>query len=216
MRDHFGADVVMVEANPDLYLELAAENHGQIFRCAVSEKEGSTHFNIAKNDAGSSLLPLPENSEYNCVLRETVTVPTRTVASIIREIGWESVDLVKVDIEGAEIGVLTSLGTEVLSCVGQLTVEFHSDPIFQFDMTREVEDCLDRMRDHGFFVIDFTFPGRRDVLLLNTRLIEISLLRRVWWQLMYNPPKSVDRSLRAMMPIGVRRTLGRLRRRLSG
>jgi FkbM family methyltransferase len=206
----------MVEANPELYAGLAAEGSFPAYHCAVTDEEGSVRFNIARNDEGSSILALPADSEYNCVLRETVTVPARTAASLLREIGWDRVDLIKMDIEGAEIRVLDSLGPDVLDRMAQFSIEFHSDPVFRFGIERQVEDCLDRMRDRGFLVVDFTFPNRRDVLLINALMLKIPLKDRIWWRLMYAPPRVLDRLLRILIPVGLRKRLGRWRKRATG
>jgi FkbM family methyltransferase len=53
------------------------------------------------------------------------TVEGISVADLLRDFGWERVDLLKMDIEGAELEVL-SLGTEEwLDCVRVLAVEVH-------------------------------------------------------------------------------------------
>jgi hypothetical protein len=180
----------------------------------VNDKDGAITFNIAQNDAGSSILTLPAVSEYNCILRESVIVPARTIGSLLRELGWNRVDLIKMDIEGAEVQVLNSLGPEVLGCVGQITIEFHSDPVFGFQMHRQVEDCLKRMQKLGFLVIDFTFPARVDVLMINTNLIKVPLKKRLRWQLMYNPPRVVYSLLRSIVPASLRKWMGQWRRSL--
>lgn len=95
MNEQFGADVRMVEANPKLHADLASLGRFPVYHCAVTDEDGSIRFNVAQNDAGSSILALPAESEYNCVLRETVMIPSRTVASLLREIGWDRVDLIK-------------------------------------------------------------------------------------------------------------------------
>jgi len=214
VSERFGADVRTVEANPELYRDLSTRGRFPALHCAVMDEEGAIEFNLASNDEGSSILELPPQSDLNCVLRETVTVPARTVASILGDIGWDSVDLVKMDIEGAEICVLDSLEPEILGRVKQFTIEFHSDPIFGFNIQHQVEDCLKRMRTHGFLVMDFSFPTRCDVLMINTRLIELNIITRAWWKLIYNPPKPLYRLMRKM-PIGLRAGLKRWHKRLT-
>jgi len=215
MSERFGADVHLVEANPELYDELSTRGRFPVFHCAVTDEEGTIRFNLARCDVGSSILTLPSESIYDSVLRETVEVPARTVAWILREVGWDRVDLIKMDIEGAEVRVLASLGPAILDKVGQITIEFHGDPVFGFGIQHQVEECLKRMRRLGFLAIDFTFPARRDVLLINTKLIRVPLVNRVWCGLMYNPPRTLDRLLRKM-PTGVREGLGRWRKLLTG
>ena len=191
---------------------LASQGAGQVLHCAVTDEDGTIPFNLADNDEGSSILTLPTESYFSCVLRETITVPSRTLASILGEIGWDRVNVLKMDIEGAEVRVLDSLGPEFLGRVGQMTIEFHSDEMFRLDTHAAVEKCLGKLRHSGFLVIDPTYPCRCDVLLINTRHIRIPLLRRAAWRLMYDPPKTLYRLLRSM-PTGLRESLLRWRRR---
>jgi FkbM family methyltransferase len=57
---------------------------------------------------------------------EPIRVPARTIASIAEEFGHERIDLLKLDIEGAEYPVLGSLDLRVLG-VRVLCVEYHDD-----------------------------------------------------------------------------------------
>ena len=204
----------MVEASPELYQELSTHGWFPTFHCAVTKEAGTVKFNLARNDEGSSILELPPQSDYGCVLRERVTVPARTAASILEEIGWDSVDLIKMDIEGAEVQVLDSLGPDILDHVKQVAIEFHSAPVFGFDVHDQVEECLKRARKLGFYVIDFSYPLRRDVLLINTKLIGIHPIKRAWWRLIHHPPKPLCGLLRKL-PTGLRAGLLSWRERIT-
>ena len=214
MSERFGAKVCMVEANPDLYQELSTRGSLPAFHCAVMHEEGTVPFNLAKNNEGSSVLNLPLQSKYDCVHRETVAIRARTVASILDEIGWDSVDLIKMDIEGAEVQVLDSLGTDVLDRIKQLTIEFHSARDFGFNLHDKVEACLKRLRKLGFCVMDFSLPGRYDVLLINTKHIKLDPINRARWRLTYDPPEPLYR-LREKMRFGLRARLRRWRKWLA-
>jgi FkbM family methyltransferase len=181
--ERLGAEVRMVEANPKLCAELSTPGSLPVFHCAVTDKTGWIAFNLALNDEGSSILTLPPKSKFDCVLTETITVPTRTIASLLEEIGWDHVDLIKMDIEGAEVCVLNALEPALLDRIGQLSIEFHGDSVFGLSTHEQVEKCLKKMRRLGFLVLDFTLPGRFDVLMLNTRVLRISLTNRLGWQL---------------------------------
>jgi FkbM family methyltransferase len=73
----------------------------------------------------------PAHVSYSATNRQhtadPIRVPARTLAGIARELGHERVDLVKLDIEGAEYPVLDSLDLGSLG-VRVLCVEFHPDP----------------------------------------------------------------------------------------
>ncbi len=217
MAERFGADVRMVEANPKLHSELSRSATFPCFHCAVTGRDGgAVRFNLAVYDGGSSVLALPDESVFGSTLSETVEVPVRTLPSLLQEIGWDRVDLIKMDIEGAEVEVLDSLGQDLLDRVAQITVEFHGDPLFGFGLGPQVEQCLQRLAGAGFLVVDLKFPSRMDVLLVNTKHVRVPLTDRLKWRLMYNPPRVLDRTLRMLLPDGVRKAMGRLRKRITG
>ena len=61
-----------------------------------------------------------------------------------------AVDLVKVDVEGAEMGMLQNANASDLASCGQLTVEFHDKrpPLTRSDIDRVCE----RMRSEGYLL----------------------------------------------------------------
>src|SRR6516165_9318324 len=140
------------------------------------------------NDTGSSLLTLPRESVYNCVLRETIQVQARQLESLLAEFRAPRIDLLKMDIEGAEVGILRSLSRATLRAIGQITVEFHSDPVFGFDLHREVEDVIRSLQRQGFLSLDFSGRARLDVLFVNRAIHRIPRLQRVLWQWQTTPP----------------------------
>src|SRR5215470_5236924 len=101
MSARYGGTYYLAEANPFLAESLREETSFPVWDCAVAATEGPITFNIAENDEGSSLLPLPNQSVYNCVLRQSVQVPGRRLDSLITELGSPKIDLLKMDIEGA-------------------------------------------------------------------------------------------------------------------
>jgi hypothetical protein len=134
---------------------------------AVAPADGPIRFNVAKNDEGSSILTLPETSVYDCTLDRSAEVAGKRLESILAEIDEPRVDLLKVDIEGAEIEMLTTANATLLQAIGQITVEFHGDSIFGFGLHREVERAIDRLKGLGFVVLNFCRPMRTDVLFVS-------------------------------------------------
>jgi FkbM family methyltransferase len=131
----FGGDRALYEANPKLAKRLASNPSLRVFNIAVAGHSDTVRFNIAANDEASSILELPDNSVYNATKTETVEVPANTLDAICDKIDKPIIDLIKIDIEGAEIEVLKSCSIETLRRIGQITVEFHCDP--SFSISRE-------------------------------------------------------------------------------
>ena len=73
----------------------------------------------------------------------------------------------KVDVEGAEIGMLQSASVSDLASCGQVTVEFHDrrPPLTR----RDVDDVCRRMRAEGYLIVKPNWPSGDDVLFVNLK-----------------------------------------------
>jgi FkbM family methyltransferase len=169
-----GARCFVVEANPVLAARLKEDARFRAWECAVAATGQPMPFHIAHNDEGSSLLQLPPRNLWGRTLSRTVEVRARTLDSIAADLPAGRIDLVKMDVEGAEVEVLGSASRETLRRIGQVTVEFHSDPQFDFDLATGVEAAIRRLRREGFMAIDFSSGRRLDVLFLNVGLLGLS------------------------------------------
>ena len=186
-----GGTYYMVEANPDLHQRLVNGGRFQTLWCAVTAREGTVRFNLARNDEGSSVLDLPKVSIYNCVLAKQVDVPTKTIEGVAQQLVLRDIDLLKMDTEGAELEVLAAVSPEFMRSVSQMTVEFHGGTEFGFGLSREVEAVIARIEKMGFAWLDFSRPGRVDVLFLNRDLHDLRWSRLHWWKLRYEYPASI-------------------------
>jgi Methyltransferase FkbM domain len=97
-------------------------------------------------------------------IADEITVPTVDFSDVIKGFG-EPIDLIKMDVEGAEIGILGSATASDLARCRQLTVEFHDKrPPF----TRgDVDRICRRMRAEGHAIIMANWPKVDDVLFVN-------------------------------------------------
>jgi FkbM family methyltransferase len=162
LKSRFGGTYRLYEANADLLEHIPDDL--PVEHCAVTDRDGSIEFNVAANDEGSSVLDLPAESTIDVVKTATVTVPALSLERIISTAG--RVDLLKMDIEGAEVVALPAVSGSTLRDVGQITVEFHSDPFFGYDIAEQTEQTIAHIASAGFHVFDFS-PDRTDVLFVN-------------------------------------------------
>jgi FkbM family methyltransferase len=197
MSARFGGKYFLIEANPQLAEQLRAEDRFPVWHCAVADKEAVVDFHIATSDLGSSLLELPSR-----FFRETVVIRAKRLESLIAEIGARRIDLLKMDIEGAEVSVLRELPESTLRTIAQITVEFHSDLQWEFGIHREAEEVIRRLRRLGFLCLDFsslTLTGNRcDVLFLNRRLLGIPRLQGLYWRTLTSPPHVATKIWRSL------------------
>ncbi len=108
---------VAVEPNPELSGALTANRDLELFPVAIAEVTGPTRFNLEENIESSHIAT--QNGS------NTVVVAGRTLPDLIDEANLQRIDLLKVDIEGAECKMLTGLSSSMLRNISQITVEFH-------------------------------------------------------------------------------------------
>ena len=83
----------------------------------------------------------------------------------------DRIDLVKVDIEGAELDLFETTSDEAFRSCAQLTVEFHD--YWYPDLANRTKQAKERLCDLGFRMIRFT-PNNKDVLFVNPEEIKLS------------------------------------------
>jgi|GEM_PF-2248860 len=92
-----------------------------IFPSAISTKDGSLHMAIDTKDYGHKVAGI----EYGKSIQgDILEVPALSVATLMQELGWERINLLKVDIEGYE-AVLLKENCEWLVSVDAICIECH-------------------------------------------------------------------------------------------
>lgn len=172
LRSRFGCRCVLIEANPTLAAALEAGESDTILQAALSDRDGESEFvfsenpeagSIAHNDAGTG--------------GTTTRVQTLSLESVLRIAGAERLDLLKLDIEGAEFDLLQHTPDEVLERIDQVTIEFH-DFLPAFAGKRLFETSRSRLESLGFECFVMTMRGHGDVLFLNRKQVRLSLVTR--------------------------------------
>ena len=129
--------IVLVEAIPARAEELRSRYAGQagvsVVSAALSDQKGTARFEINRHVNSSSLLPIdPRNDEWfgrDLRVAQTVSVPTITLPALMEEQGLQTVDLLKLDLQGAERFVLTG-GEAVLERVRVIYTEVFFEQLY--------------------------------------------------------------------------------------
>jgi FkbM family methyltransferase len=125
-------------------------------------------FGLAEFDGVARFAP-PANPAYvsHSVLPghggDRIELPVKRLATVLKELGHQRLDVLKIDIEGAEYAVLEDLlSTGVLP--KQLLVEFHHG--MGGVKLETTEASLDRLHEAGYRVFDARETGREFSLVL--------------------------------------------------
>lgn len=110
--------------------------------------------------------------------QESILVGSIKLDEFCRENSITLVDLIKLDVEGAELEILTNLPEKFLRNIRQITVEFH-DFIQKSDEPR-IRNVISKLRKSGFFCVKFSHHDYSDVLCINTKIHSIA-----WWQILH-------------------------------
>ena len=157
--DHFpNCKILAVEPNPSTYEvlllnveRLVANGRCRVLRAAVwgSEKTLTGAVDDPDHFSAFAMHETAEASGEESILGWPMT-------KIIAHFGFERVDLLKVDIEGAEVELFKG-NVDWLQHVGTIAIEFHNN---------SREDCRfdDLMKEYGFRIVD---SGSHTVLALN-------------------------------------------------
>ena len=165
-----GCQCYAVEASPELYSRIPQTNKIKVFNYAISDKNDPVILNLSSDPEGNSIHHLPATLVTN-----TVTVQGITLPSFLAQNGISEVDLLKIDIEGAEIELFNSLTDEELLKFKQITIEFH-DFIPAMNLDKDVALVKKRLKALGFYYINLYQHSNDDVLYLNRRLLKVPFL----------------------------------------
>ncbi|MFN4902065.1 MAG: FkbM family methyltransferase [Ignavibacteria bacterium] len=169
LNEKHGCTCHVLEAMPDLYEGIRQSEQLHAYHFAAGSQDGSMEFHISSNPESNSLRLKSEDHVG------TIIVPTISIPSFMNRFEIKKIDLLKMDIEGAEIDVFRGMSDKLLQSIPQITVEFH-DFIPEMQLEREVIECINRMKSLGFACIVFSRYTHFDVLFLNTRHCSIFII----------------------------------------
>jgi FkbM family methyltransferase len=147
--------LVLVEPIPDVAEKLRGKYAGNsaisVVAAALSDKNGEAPFAINRSTESSSLLPIdPRNTAWfnrDLTVARTIHVRTMSLPDLMEEHGIGSIDLLKLDLQGAERFVLT--GSEVvLDRIQVIYTEIFFEQLYKEAwLFREMNEFLSR---HSF------------------------------------------------------------------
>lgn len=114
---------------------------------AIGNTDGTMRFPRHAHKNGSSSAPMPPRSDARNEDDSTIEVPVKRITTIMNELGVESIDILKMDIEAAEYEVIDDILDSGVP-VYQLLVEFHHR--FKTVPIEKTKTVLQKLSDAGY------------------------------------------------------------------
>lgn len=152
--EKFGCIVHAFDPTPKVALWLSAQQLPPQFvyhQYALSDQDGTIRLYAPKNPDHISHSINPTNGSAS----QFIDVPSRTLASICIELGHTTVDLLKMDIEGFEYGVIADLSTFPIR---QLLIEFHHT-MYGIAVSK-TEEAIRALNSAGFAIFNISERGQ--------------------------------------------------------
>ncbi len=158
--DNFNCLVYTIEPVEKFFNSIP--NHLKIkkFKYCISATNGSIEIFIDKDQ----LATFYENNPLDKIVCEGITIE-----KFINDYNIPKIDLLKVDIEGAEIEIFENLSSEVLRKINQITIEFHD--FLWPELKPRVENIKKKIKSNGFYCVKFSIKNNGDVLFIRKSLI---------------------------------------------
>ena len=149
--------IYLFEPLPDLYAMLknmeGQDPRIKVFGCALADRDGQAEFNVTNNDAASSsLMKLGKHKEIfpHVGVTQTITVECRTLDTIINEYKLAEPDMLFLDVQGAEYGILAAISRERLARTRLIYTEASKEEIYLG--SRPLDDIIGLLEPEQKFV----------------------------------------------------------------
>jgi FkbM family methyltransferase len=182
----YGCHVVGVEPVPALVVAMPVHVRFALEQAAITSGEDSVIIHINSTVCASAVI-----AEDGAT---PVRVPGTTLGRLMEKHGIERVDLLKVDIEGAEIPLFESASDADLLRVDQITVEYHD--FIEPQLLEPTQRADARLRGLGFQQLKFSLDNT-DVLYLHPRL-HLGTARKMAILVCYKYARGARRRVRAV------------------
>lgn len=162
ISDSFGSSVIALEPNPNLDKPLLGPNV-VLVDAALSNKLGTADFILDDNPEASRLTI---EANHSVSSNRTINVKTTSLSEIIEDFNIKKIELLKLDVEGAEYDIIQSIDRKLSNIIGQISVEFHPLNPVGGELEKFNATCA-HLGSMGFKMLRASYSGYGDVLFLN-------------------------------------------------
>ncbi len=164
IADELHCDIFACEPIPQLYNQINEKRRIKKFPYCISRKNGPISIKIPDDSCASLYHPNEVKKDISIVVEGVI------YSSFIKEINVKSIDLLKVDIEGAEIDLFNSMSIADFQSHTQITVEFH-DFLFP-ELKERINQIKLKIKESGFYQVSFSLDNT-DVLFIRKSALSL-------------------------------------------
>lgn len=168
-KEHL-ATVYGFEPDPRLFPLLPKMENVKFFNLAVTGSGTSLNLNLGEEQCSSAYFSKETG-------QTTVAVDSTQLNGFYQENQLNKIDLLKLDIEGAEIEVLEKLPYKFLTAISQISVEFH-DFLDKAELPK-IQCVVKRLQRYGFHFLKLSHNDYSDCLFINTKLHPVNLITKI-------------------------------------
>jgi FkbM family methyltransferase len=162
MIRRFGCKCYAFEASPNVFGHMSRHPNLCARNLAICGSDRIVELTV-DDDITRNTIVLP--AKGNAI---QLKVAGRHLGRLLLEFGVAEIEVLKLDIEGAELEVIDSLSDDFFHNVGQLTIEFHD--FLGYASPKDVADRISRIVAIGFLELYWSrYRNTGDVLLVNRR-----------------------------------------------
>ena len=114
---------------------------------AVADKTAELTFNESVNHDSGSLMDSHTNVKQDEIIQ--YKVKALTIGDLIKELGVDKIDYLKLDLEGIEYSLLKDISKDDLLLCEQIFIEFHHHCIEEYKI-KDTLNLVDRIEKFGF------------------------------------------------------------------
>ncbi len=145
--DEIGLDVHAFDPTPRSIEWVKKQSLPEKFKflpLGLGSSDGEMEFFPPSRESSTHFSPVDRYSDKNA---QTVKAPVRTLKSICKELNHTVIDLLKMDIEGAEYEVIDTLQQQDIA-VNQILIEFHH--MYKGISLKDTLKAIDKLRELNF------------------------------------------------------------------
>jgi FkbM family methyltransferase len=132
-----------------------------VVECVVSDNHGTINLEVNEAEETSSILNIkrymPELSVVNLSKSQTIQCQSKTLDTLIDEFGFTNIDLIKIDVQGAEHLVIRG-STNTLKITNMIWIEVSFKPLYEGSSV--FADIYSLLNHNGFRLMEIE-PGFR-------------------------------------------------------